>query len=82
MFENRKVRGSALYLDDGGLIFTPYNQNPQKSIWKKALMVSNGKMRSTNEIVQITLTARKDATVSKTLMNAFSTLMVRINEVL
>ena len=54
---SKKVKGSALYLEDGGLIFTPYSQNPQNSIWRKAIMVNNGKLRCTNDIVQVTLTA-------------------------
>lgn len=79
---SKKVKGSALYLEDGGLIFTPYSQNPQNSIWRKAVMVNNGKLRCTNDIVQITLTAKRDGSAVSTLMNAFSTLMVKLPEVL
>ena len=87
---SKKVKGSALYLEDGGLIFTPYSQNPQNSIWRnpqnsiwrKAIMVNNGKLRCTDNIVQIRLTAKLDDNVIGTLMNAFSTLMVKLPEVL
>lgn len=79
---SKKVKGSALYLEDGGLIFTPYNQNTQNSIWKKMIAVNNGKMRATGEIVQITLTAKRDASAVRTIMNAFATLMVKLPELL
>ena len=52
---SKKVKGSALYLEDGGLIFTPYSQNPQNSIWRKAIVVNNDKSRCTNNIVQVTI---------------------------
>ena len=32
---NKKIKGSAVYLEDGGVIFTPYNSSPQNSPWKK-----------------------------------------------
>ena len=82
IMSSKKIKGSALYLEDGGLIFTPYSQNPQNSIWRKAIMVNNGKLRCTNDIVQITLTAKRDGSAVSTLMNAFSTLMVKLPEVL
>ncbi len=80
--ENRKVKGSALYLDDGGLIFTPYQNNPEKSPWKKAIAVANGNVRASKETVKMTLTAKRGMNVNKTFMSAFSELIVRLNEVL
>lgn len=80
--QNKKVKGSALYLEDGGLIFTPYNQNTQNSIWKKMIAVNNGKMRATSDIVQITLTAKRDMAAVHTIMNAFASLMVKLPELL
>ena len=50
MYKTKKVKGSALYLEDGGLIFTPYSQNPQNSIWRKAIVVNND-----SHVVRITL---------------------------
>ena len=78
----KKVKGSALYLEDGGLIFTPYSQNPQNSIWRKAIVVNNGKLRCTDNIVQMRLTAKLDDNVVNRLTLAFSTLMVKLPEVL
>lgn len=80
--ENKKVKGSALYLEDGGLIFTPYQNNPEKSPWKKAIAVENGNIRSTNDIVKMTITAKRNDAAGKTFMNVFSSLMVRLKEVL
>lgn len=48
--ENKKVKGSALYLEDGGLIFTSYQNNPKKSPWEKVIVGENGNIRSTNDI--------------------------------
>ena len=79
---NRNVKGSALYLEDGGLIFTPYNQNSQKSIWRKLIVVDNGKLRATNDIVQITITAKRNASATRMMMGAFASLMLKLPELL
>ena len=81
--KNSKVRGSAMYLGDGGFIFSPYNENTRESIWKKAVMVDHGKLRSTNTIVQMTLTVDLDEKdLNQTFLDLFATLMLKLPEVL
>ncbi len=80
--KNSKVRGSAMYLGDGGFIFSPYNET-RESIWKKAVMVDHGKLRRTNEIVQMTLTVDLDEKdLNQTFLDLFATLMLKLPEVL
>lgn len=80
--KTKKVKGSALYLDDGGLIFTPYNSCPTNSPWKKVVVSNRGKMKASAEVVQIIITVPKDQQAQKRLMNEFSELMVQLSKVL
>lgn len=78
----KKVKGSALYLEDGGLIFTPYNSCPTNSPWKKVVVTQRGKMKSSAEVIQVIITVPKDQQAQKRLMNEFSELMVQLSKVL
>lgn len=78
----KKVKGSALYLEDGGLIFTPYNSCPTNSPWKKVVVTNRGKMKSSAEVIQIIITVPKDQQAQKRFMNEFSELMVQLSKVM
>lgn len=78
----KKVKGSALYLEDGGLIFTPYNTAPGNSPWKKVVVSQFGKMRASAEVVNLTITVRKDGNANKNLMRNFSELMVQLSKIM
>lgn len=82
MAETKKVKGSALYLDDGGLIFTPYNSSPTNSPWKKVVVSQRGKMKSSTEVIQIIITVPKDQNAQKRFMSEFSDLMVQLSKVM
>ena len=82
MEKSKKVKGSALYLEDGGLIFTPYNSAPGNSPWKKVVVSLNGKMRASTEVVQLTITVKKDGNAHKNFMRNFSELIVQLNKLL
>ena len=78
METSKKVKGSAIYLEDGGLIFTPYNQNPSNSPWKKIVAANHGKLKVSNEVVQLIITVPKDKNAQKNFMRDFSELMVKL----
>lgn len=78
----KKVKGSALYLEDGGLIFTPYNSCPTNSPWKKVVVTNRGKMKASAEVVQIIITVPKDQQAHRRFMKEFSELMVQLSKVL
>ena len=82
MEKTKKVKGSALYLEDGGLIFTPYNSAPGNSPWKKVICSLNGKMRASSEVVQLMITVKKDGNAHKNFMRNFAELMVQLNKLL
>lgn len=80
--KQKKVKGSAVYLEDGGLIFTPYNSAPQNSPWKKIVASQFGRLKSSNEVVQMIITVPKSPNASKKFMREFSELMVKLSQIL
>lgn len=80
--KQKKVKGSAVYLEDGGLIFTPYNSAPQNSPWKKVIASNYGRLKVSNEVVQMIITVPKGQSASKTFMREFSELMVKLNTII
>lgn len=80
--KQKKVKGSAVYLEDGGLIFTPYNSAPQNSPWKKVVASNYGRLKVSNEVVQMIITVPKGQSASKTFMREFSELMVKLNTII
>lgn len=78
----KKVKGSAVYLEDGGLIFTPYNQSPSNSPWKKVVTSSRGRMKQSSEVIQLVITVPRKANAHNLLMNEFADLMVKLPELL
>lgn len=82
MEKMKKVKGSAVYLEDGGLIFTPYNQNPQNSPWKKVIVSERGRLKQSSEVIQLTITVPRTSNAHQLLMRNFSELMVNLHKLL
>ena len=78
----KKVKGSAVYLEDGGLIFTPYNSSPGNSPWKKVIASNRGRLKASQEVIQLIITVPKSKNANKELMREFAELMVQLSKVL
>lgn len=56
-FKTQRVRGSAIYYQDGSYSFTPYNTNPtENSKWYKLADCRYGKLQMTQKVVQMLIT--------------------------
>lgn len=74
----KKVKGSAVYLEDGGVIFTPYNQSPTNSPWKKVIASNRGRLKQSSEVIQLVITVPRRANAHNMFMNDFADLMVKL----
>lgn len=82
MEKMKKVKGSAVYLEDGGLIFTPYNQSPANSPWKKVVASNRGRLKQSSEVIQLVITVPRKANAHNVFMKEFADLMVKLPQVL
>jgi hypothetical protein len=55
------LRGSALIDDEGGVLFTPYNSNPQENTpWVVLTKTAGGVLKCTRRKVCLTVTLERD----------------------
>lgn len=82
MKQPKKIKGSAVYLDDGDFIFTPYNSSPSNSPWKKVIASNRGRLKASSEVVQLIITVPKDSSAHRNFMQEFAELMVKLPSIL
>ena len=53
-FQTKRVRGSAVYYEDGSYTFTPYDENPvENSPWRLLADCPEGKLQMTQKVVKL-----------------------------
>lgn len=53
-FQTKRVRGSAVYYEDGSYSFTPYDENPvENSPWRLLVDCPEGKLQMTQKVVKL-----------------------------
>lgn len=78
------IKGSAIQTEDDGFIFTPYKTiPPEDSPWELLNVTAYGKLRCTQECVQLHISLKKPKTVGQlqnTMLGEFSRLIANIDE--
>lgn len=60
-FQTKRVRGSAIYYEDGSYTFTPYEENPQENTpWSLLADCPEGKVQMSKNVIKLEIRVKPE----------------------